>query len=262
MQAAMQESSTNRTVWGGRILSGLMVAFLVFDAAIHLVRIAPVVEAFGQLGVPLSFAVPLGLIELVAVGLYVYPRTSILGAILLTAYLGGAVATQLRVGNPVFGQALFPIYVGVLLWGGLWLREARLRTQIPLTLVSAAPTNKILWAGRLVSAFPALAILFGAVVKVLVLPPVIDGFRKAGFPDYLVPIVGTIELVCTLVYLVPRTRVLGAILLAGLMGGATATNLRVGDPSYVATVILGVLAWGGLYLRDTRLRALIPLRAK
>jgi hypothetical protein len=249
-------------VWGGRILSGLLLAFMVFDAVLHLVRIAPVVEAFGELGVPLSFAVPLGLVELVTVALYVYPRTSVLGAILLTAYLGGAVAMQLRVGNPLFGQALFPIYVGVLGWGGLWLREARLRTQIPLTLENATPVKKILWVGRVVGAFPTLVILFGAIVKVLVLPPVIEGFRKAGFPDYLVPVVGTIELVCALVYVIPRTRVLGAILLAGLMGGATATNLRVGDPSYVATVILGVLAWAGLYLRDTELRALIPLRAK
>src|SRR6516225_4666794 len=111
MQAATQKTPTHGMVWGGRILSGLMIAFLVFDAVIHLVRIAPVVEAFGQLGVPLSFAVPLGLIELVSIALYVYPRTSILGAILLTAYLGGAVVMQLRVGNPLFGEALFPIYV-------------------------------------------------------------------------------------------------------------------------------------------------------
>jgi hypothetical protein len=249
-------------VWGGRILSGLMIAFLVFDAVIHLVRIAPVVEAFGQLGVPLSFAVPLGLIELVSIALYVYPRTSILGAILLTAYLGGAVVMQLRVGNSLFGEALFPIYVGVLLWGGLWLREARLRAQIPLTLGSAAPAKKILWTGRAVSAFPVLAILFGAIVKLLVLPAVVEGFREAGFPDYLVPVVGAIELVCTVVYAIPRTRVLGAILLAGLMGGATATNLRLGNPTYVATILLGVLAWAGLYLRDKRLRGLVPLLSR
>jgi hypothetical protein len=249
-------------VWSGRILSGLMIAFLVFDAVLHLVRIAPVVEAFAQLGVPLSFAVPLGLVELVCVALYAYPRTSILGAILLTAYLGGAVAMQVRVGNPLFGQRLFPIYVGVLLWGGRWLRDEGLRTQIPLAVEKAAPSKKILWTGRAVSAFPALGILLGAIVKLMVLAPVVDGFRKAGFPDYLVPVVGTIEAVCTVVYVIPRTRVLGAILLAGLMGGATATNLRVGDPSYVATVLLGLLAWGGLYLRDKRLRALVPVRSR
>src|SRR6516164_5804776 len=74
MQATTQKSSTDRMVWGGRILSGLLLAFMVFDAVLHLVRIAPVVEAFGELGVPLSFAVPLGLVELVTVALYVYPR--------------------------------------------------------------------------------------------------------------------------------------------------------------------------------------------
>jgi hypothetical protein len=257
----MQKSPTRGTVWTGRVISGLMIAFLVFDGVLHLIQIAPVVAAFAQLGVPLSFAVPLGLVEIVCVALYAYPRTSILGAILLTAYLGGAVAMQVRVGNPLFGQALFPVYIGVLLWGGLWLRQARLRTQIPIQLESAAPAKKIVWAGRAVSVLPVLGILFGAIVKLMVLAPVVEGFRKAGFPEYLVPVVGTIELVCTVVYVIPRTRVLGAILLAGLMGGATATNLRVGDPTYVATVLLGVLAWAGLFLRDKQVRGLFKSRS-
>jgi hypothetical protein len=260
MQAAMQKSSTKKMVWAGRVMSGLMVAFLLFDSVIHMARIAPVVAAFAQLGLPLDFAVPLGIVELACVAIYVYPRSAVLGAILLTGYLGGAVAMQLRVGNPLFGEALFPIYIGVLLWGGLWLREARLRALIPVQLEGTPPSKKMLWAGRVVSALPVLGILFGAVVKLLVLAPVVEGFREAGFPDYLVPVVGTIEFVCTVVYVIPRTRVLGAILLAGLMGGATATNLRVGNPTYFATVTLGMLAWAGLFLRDKHLRVLIPVR--
>ncbi len=81
-----------------------------------------------------------------------------------------------------------------------------------------------------------------------------------GYPDSLVVIIGILEVACTIVYLIPRTSVLGAILLTGYLGGATATNVRIFDSSYVVTVVLGVLVWGGLFVRDNRLRALIPLR--
>jgi hypothetical protein len=113
-------------------MSGLFVLFLLFDAIIHLMKIAPVVESFTQLGYPVSLARGLGVVQLVCLVLYVIPRTSILGAILLTGYLGGAVATHLRIGDPLFSHVLFPIYVGVLLWGGLYLRDDRLHTLIPL----------------------------------------------------------------------------------------------------------------------------------
>jgi hypothetical protein len=121
-----------KAVWIGRILSGLVTAFLLFDAIIHLLRPAPVVEAFARLHLPLSLAVELGIIELVCIALYVIPRTSILGAILLTGYLGGAIATQLPNSNSLFGEILFPVYVGVIVWGGIYLRDDRLRTLIPL----------------------------------------------------------------------------------------------------------------------------------
>jgi hypothetical protein len=81
-----------------------------------------------------------------------------------------------------------------------------------------------------------------------------------GIPEYLVVLIGIIELICALVYLIPSTAALGAILMTALMGGATFTNLRVGDPSYVMTIILGLMVWAGLYLRDDRLRELVPLR--
>ena len=119
------------SLWGGRILSGFVAAFLLFDAVIHLLRPAPVVEAFAKLHLPLSFAVDLGIVEILCLALYVIPRTSILGAALLTGYLGGAVAIQMTTSNSLFGEILFPVYVGVLLWGGLCLRDERLRTLFP-----------------------------------------------------------------------------------------------------------------------------------
>ncbi len=109
-----------------------MFLFLLFDSVIHLMVIAPVVESFNQLGFPVSLALPLGIIEIVCLALYVVPRTSIFGAILLTGYLGGAIATQVRIAAPLLSTALFPIYVGVLVWGGLYLRDDRLRALIPL----------------------------------------------------------------------------------------------------------------------------------
>ena len=131
-QSANQPSSVSgKSLWAGRIITGLVAAFLLFDAVIHLMKPAPVVDAFAKLGLPLSLAVTLGIVELVCVVLYVVPRTSILGAILLTGYLGGAIATQMRTGNSLFGEVLFPVYVGVLVWGGIYLRDDQLRTLIP-----------------------------------------------------------------------------------------------------------------------------------
>ena len=130
-------SDSKKMIWTGRILSGLMVAFLLFDATIHLMKIGMVVQAFAQLGWPIGMAGVLGVIELVCIALYVVPRTNILGAILLTGYLGGAVVTHLRVGSSLFGEMLFPVYVGILLWGGLYGREPRLRALIPFAKTTA-----------------------------------------------------------------------------------------------------------------------------
>jgi len=125
---------SKKGLWAGRIMSGLAVAFLAFDVVLKFVTPAPapVVEAFAHVGWPLNLAPVLGMILLVSTVLYVIPKTSILGAILLTGYLGGAVATHLRAGDPLFSHVLFPTYLGVLLWGGLYLREDRLRALIPL----------------------------------------------------------------------------------------------------------------------------------
>jgi hypothetical protein len=124
-------SLSMKSIWAGRIISGLITAFMIFDAVIHMMKPAPVVEAFAKLNFPLRFAVPLGIVELLCIVLYVIPSTSILGAIFLTGYLGGAVAIQLPTGNPFFGEILFPVYIGVFLWGGIYLRDARLRALVP-----------------------------------------------------------------------------------------------------------------------------------
>jgi hypothetical protein len=131
-QSAAYPSSSKKRVWAGRILTGLVVLFLLPDAIIKFIKPAPVVDAFTHLGWPLSNAVAIGILLLVCTTLYIIPRTAVLGAILLTGYLGGAVATHLRVGDPFFSHVLFPTYLGVLLWLGLYFRDERLRVLLPL----------------------------------------------------------------------------------------------------------------------------------
>ena len=123
---------SKRTIWVGRIVSGLAVLFLAWDAVIKLLSIVPVLESFAQLGYSPSIAVGIGLLELTCLAVYLFPRTAVLGAVLLTGYLGGAIATHVRVGNPLFSHVLFPTYVGLFVWGGLFLREPRLRALLPL----------------------------------------------------------------------------------------------------------------------------------
>src|SRR5947207_185466 len=121
-------------------------------------------------------------------------------------------------------------------------------------------SKKMLWAGRIVSALPVLLLLFSGVMKLVKPAPVAEGFVHLGYPESLALGIGLLELVCTALYLIPRTSVLGAILLTGYLGGATATHVRVGE-AFVAPVVVGVMLWLGLYLRDARLRALLPLRS-
>ncbi len=129
---------SHAAIWTGRILSAVTVLFLLFDGVIHLLVIAPVADALGRLGYPVNFGMALGIVEIVCVILYVTPLTSIFGAILLTGYLGGAVAVQLRIGAPLMSTALFPVYVGLLIWAGLCLRDKRLRALIPLRKTESA----------------------------------------------------------------------------------------------------------------------------
>ena len=123
----------------------------------------------------------------------------------------------------------------------------------------APVSKKMLWAGRIMSALPVLLLVFSAVAKLMKPASVVEGFVRLGYPESLILPIGVLELVCAVVYAIPRTSIFGAILLTGYLGGATATLVRGGE-AFFAPVVAGVLVWGGLFLRDQRLRALIPFR--
>ena len=121
--------------------------------------------------------------------------------------------------------------------------------------------KKMILVGWILTGLPALLLIFSAVMKLMNQAVVVEGFAKMGFSESLIVPLGIVELACTIIYLIPRTSVLGAILLTGYLGGATCTNLRAGN-AFLPAVILGVVIWGGLFLREPRLRVLIPLRQK
>ena len=125
------DRTTRRKLQAGLFVSALPVLFLIFDGVIKVVKTAPVVEAFARLGYPEGLAHGIGFLELACLAAYALPRTAILGAILLTGYLGGAISCHVRIGDPLFSHVLFPVYVGALLWGGLFLREPRLAALLP-----------------------------------------------------------------------------------------------------------------------------------
>ena len=116
----------------GYALSCLVILFMLMDVAMKLLRLPIVLETTAQLGWPSDSAMPLGVVLLLCTALYAWPRTSVLGALLLTAYLGGAVATHARIGSPLLSHTLFGVYLGVLLWAGLYLRDSRVRALLPL----------------------------------------------------------------------------------------------------------------------------------
>jgi len=125
------ESSAKKRSTAGYVLTGLVAAFLTFDTVMKLLQLAPAVQGTTELGYPAGTVVVIGAIELVCLVLYLIPRTSVLGALVLTGYLGGAIATHVRVGSPLPTHTLFPIYVALMVWGGLYLRESRLRELLP-----------------------------------------------------------------------------------------------------------------------------------
>ena len=131
MQADAQPVAVSKKrLWSGRAMSGLAILFLIFDGVTKAIKVPAVLKASAQLEYPVGLIPLIGIILLVCTLLYAIPRTSVLGALLLTGYLGGAVASQLRIGNPAFETA-FPILFALLVWGGLYLRENRLRALIP-----------------------------------------------------------------------------------------------------------------------------------
>ncbi len=133
---------TTKSIWAGRILSGLVAAFLLLDGAMKLVPAQVVIDTMKQLGWPsnIDTARLLGVLTLVSAVLYIIPRTAVLGAILASCYLGGAVATHVRIGSPLFSHILFGVYLGVMIWGGLWLRDPRIRALIPVRKAEASET--------------------------------------------------------------------------------------------------------------------------
>ena len=134
MQSVIQTHPVSKkTLWAGYIIGALPVLLLLMSAVMKLIKPPPVVEGFAHLGLPESLALGLGILELACTVAYVVPQTSVVGAILLTGYLGGATVTHLRVGDAFF----MPVILGILVWGGLYLRDARLRALIPLRRLPA-----------------------------------------------------------------------------------------------------------------------------
>jgi hypothetical protein len=133
MPAIQQSIPTSRSkLWTARVLRAIVILFLLMDGIMKLFKPTPVVEGMTRLGYPMSLSVPIGITLLLCVALYALPRTTIFGALLLTGYLGGAVASQFRVGEPMISHVLFPVYFGIVIWAELYLRENRLKDLIPL----------------------------------------------------------------------------------------------------------------------------------
>ena len=130
----------------------------------------------------------------------------------------------------------------------------------PTTPITTPVSKQARTIGYILSALPVLALVLSAAMKFAKPPAVIAGFAKMGFSESTCYTLGMLEVICTVVYLIPRTAILGAILLTGYLGGAVCAGYRVGDPNSYTPALLGVLVWGGLYMREPRLRALIPLR--
>ncbi len=130
MTDAIQNTGKGKR-WAGYILSGLPAVFLILDTVGKLFKPDVVIKGTVELGYPESVIVPLGILLLVCTIIYLIPQTAVLGAILLTGYLGGTVATHVRIGNPLFTHTLFGVYLGVMLWLGLYFRDSRLRALIP-----------------------------------------------------------------------------------------------------------------------------------
>ena len=128
-------------------------------------------------------------------------------------------------------------------------------------LDAAGGSKKMYWAGWVLGALPCALLIFSGVMKLTPSEQLTEGFTHLGYDPGIAVALGIVEIACTVIYLIPQTAVLGAILLTGYLGGATATHLRIGEPNFVAPVIVGMVLWAGLYLRDPRIRALLPLRS-
>lgn len=141
--------------------------------------------------------------------------------------------------------------------------EENLDTQSQAVSISESQrgpaSKKMLWAGWILSGLPALLLLFSGTMKLVNPPPVVAEFARLGYAEGAGFGIGMLEIACTIIYLIPRTSILGTILLTGYLGGATATHVRIGDP-FIMPAVVGAVLWAGVYLRDARLSALLPLR--
>ncbi len=131
---------------------------------------------------------------------------------------------------------------------------------MPTTQI-AAPSKRKVWAGRIISALPVALLLLSGIMKLMKPAAVLTGFAQYGIGEDLIVTIGLLEIACTVVYAIPQTSVLGAILVTAYTGGATAINVRVHNPALIMTILIGVLAWVGLYLRNERFSSLVPLRS-
>ena len=132
IDATITQAPSRPMLWAGRVMSGLVILFLAMDTAMKLADLPQVKQAAAGIGWPVGLDRTLGVIELVCLVLYAVPRTAVLGAILTTGLCGGAIAAHLRLGDPLFSHVLFGVYIGVMAWGGLWLRDPRLRALMPV----------------------------------------------------------------------------------------------------------------------------------
>jgi hypothetical protein len=263
MTVEIQNAPSKAKFYTGYTFTALSILFLLMDAGIKFTTNPHVVEAQTQLGFPMGLTPAIGVVALVCTALYALPTTSILGALLLTGYLGGAIALHLRVDNPLFSHTLFPIYVALFIWGGIWLREDRLRDLFPITSPSAlpSPSKKLVRTGYVLTALSALFMLFTAIMKFVYVAPA--GSPPPMFPLHHIHHLAYIEIGCTLLYLFPATSFLGAVLMTAYLGGATAVSLRGGESVGASLVpaFVGVVVWAGLWLRDARLPRLFPVRS-
>lgn len=143
------------------------------------------------------------------------------------------------------------------------MQSARtLATEVtPISTAAPRSGKGMVWTGRVISALPVLLLIFTGTLKLVKPAGMAQGFEHAGLPIALATKLGLLEIACAVIYAIPRTAVLGAILMTGFMGGAVLAHVRIGE-GWVVQVMVGVLAWGGLFLRDARVRALIPLRRR
>lgn len=135
-------------------------------------------------------------------------------------------------------------------------------TTLPVEIVTeSGVSRKQLWAGRLLSAIPILFLGSGGINSLFKSPMVLEGLAHLGYPESVLPVLGLVEFFCALLYFIPRTSILGAILLTGYLGGATASHVRIGDPTFPAPIVFGVIVWAELWLRNRQLRDLLAARA-